>query len=130
MPRGWSTQPPIRLHGDWRLYQERAVRDALADDQITIWVADPGHVVGFVATRIADPRRQIGELYILAVDPDEQGRGVGTALSGQATNWMRQVGMRVAAISTGGDPGHAPARRVYEKAAYTLLPAAGYYKAL
>ena len=25
-------------------------------------------------------------------------------------------------IDTGGDPGHAPARRVYEKADYTLLP--------
>jgi hypothetical protein len=38
--------------------------------------------------------------------------------------------MRVAMIKTGGDPGHAPARRVYEKADYTQLPEAGYYKAL
>ena len=38
--------------------------------------------------------------------------------------------MRVAMIGTGGDPGHAPARRVYEKADYTLIPMARYFKAL
>jgi hypothetical protein len=38
--------------------------------------------------------------------------------------------MRVAMIETGGDPGHAPARRVYEKADYTLIPNARYFKAL
>jgi hypothetical protein len=38
--------------------------------------------------------------------------------------------MRVAMVSTGGDPGHAPARRVYEKAAFTLQPSAQYFKAL
>ena len=32
-----------------------------------------------------------------------------------ATEWMREEGMTHAVIST-GDPGHAPARRNYEKA--------------
>ncbi|MBO0728353.1 MAG: GNAT family N-acetyltransferase [Acidimicrobiaceae bacterium] len=119
-----------RLHGDWRDYQEQSVRQTLAEDEMTIWVADPGRVVGFAAARVAHAQRQLGELYMLAVDPDHQQQGVGTALTERATDWMRDAGMRVAMISTGGDPGHAPARRVYERAAYTLLPAAGYYKAL
>jgi hypothetical protein len=38
--------------------------------------------------------------------------------------------MRVAMVETGGDTGHAPARRVYEKADYTLSPVARYFKAL
>jgi len=38
--------------------------------------------------------------------------------------------MKVAMVETGGDPGHAPARHVYEKAGYTLLPIARYYKNL
>jgi hypothetical protein len=38
--------------------------------------------------------------------------------------------VRVAMIGTGGDPGHAPARRVYESADYTLMPMARYFKAL
>jgi hypothetical protein len=38
--------------------------------------------------------------------------------------------MQVAMVETGGDPGHAPARRACEKADYTLLPVARYFKAL
>ena len=125
-----GTEIFVRLHGDWRVYQERAVRDTLADSEMTIRVADVGRVAGFAAARIADRERQRGELYMIAVDPDEQGRGLGTALTEWATDWMRAAGMRVATIYTGGDPGHAPARHVYEKAAYTLLPSAGYYKAI
>ena len=43
---------------------------------------------------------------------------------------LRSAGRRVAMIGTGGDPGHAPARRVYEKADYALIPMARYFKAL
>jgi hypothetical protein len=43
---------------------------------------------------------------------------------------MRESGMRVAMIGTGGDPGHAPARRAYDKAGYTALPSVQYFKAL
>jgi len=33
-------------------------------------------------------------------------------------------------VKTGGDPGHAAARRTYEKAGCTLLPIARYFKPL
>jgi len=67
---------------------------------------------------------------MLAVDPDVQGRGIGSALTEVATGWLREAGMTVAMVETGGDPGHARARRVYEKANYTVLPVARYFKAL
>src|SRR5215212_6800892 len=93
------------------------------------WVAEAARgVVGFVAAKL-HPERQIGEIWMLAVDPDEQGRGIGTALTEVATGWLREAGMTVAMVETGGDSGHAPARRVYEKAGYTLLPVARYFKA-
>jgi hypothetical protein len=38
--------------------------------------------------------------------------------------------MKVASLSTGGDPGHAPARRAYEKAGYTAFPIVWYYQDL
>jgi hypothetical protein len=38
--------------------------------------------------------------------------------------------MRVAIVETGGDPGHALARRVYEKTGYTVLPVSRYFQAL
>ena len=59
---------------------------------------------------------------MLAVDPDAQGRGIGTALTEVATGWLREAGMTVAMVETGGDSGHAPARRVYEKAAIRCFP--------
>jgi GNAT superfamily N-acetyltransferase len=72
----------------------------------------------------------MGEIWMLAVDPDHQERGVGLALTEHATQWLRDAGMRVAMVETGGDAGHAPARQVYEKAAYTALPVVRYFKAL
>ena len=72
----------------------------------------------------------LGQIWMLAVDPDAQGRGLGTSLTNFATEWMREAGMRLAMIGTGGDPGHAPARRTYEKAGYTAMPTVQYLKAL
>ena len=40
------------------------------------------------------------------------------------------VGVRVAVVETGGDPGHAPARATYAKAGFTSLPIVRYFKDL
>jgi ribosomal protein S18 acetylase RimI-like enzyme len=120
----------VRLHGDWRRYQERAVRGTLADATMVVWVVETNRgVVGFVAAKLF-PERQLGEVAMLAVDPDAQSRGLGAALTEFATERLRDAGMTVAMIETGGDPAHAPARRVYEKAEYTPLPVVRYFKAL
>jgi GNAT superfamily N-acetyltransferase len=120
----------VRLHGEWRQYQEREVRAVLADPAMRTWVAEARRgVVAFVAATL-HAERLLGEISMLAVDPDEQDRGIGTALTEFATAWLRDAGMRVAMVGTGGDPGHAPARRVYEKAGYTPLPIAQYFRAL
>jgi GNAT superfamily N-acetyltransferase len=123
-----------RLHPDWRVDQDKAVRAVLVDPAMQIWVAEAhGQLhdgpTGFVAAKL-NADSLIGEVYMLAVDPETQDQGVGTALTETATAWLRTSGMRVAMIDTGGDPGHAPARRVYEKVNYTLLPIARYFKAL
>ena len=120
----------VRLHGDWRRHQERAVLGVLADPAMRVWVAEAGRgVVAFVAATL-HAERLLGEISMLAVDPAEQDQGIGTALTGLATDWLRASGMRVAMVETGGDPGHAPARRVYAKADYAPLPVARYFKAL
>ncbi|HJE58634.1 MAG TPA: hypothetical protein K8V84_09005 [Nocardiopsis listeri] len=41
-----------------------------------------------------------------------------------------EVGVRVAVVETGGDPGHAPARATYAKAGFTSLPIVRYFKDL
>ncbi|MDA8331733.1 MAG: GNAT family N-acetyltransferase [Candidatus Dormibacteraeota bacterium] len=119
-------------HGEdgWRGHQQAAIRRTLADASMVSWVAERGPaVVGFVSSRLTDDP-EVGEIYMLAVDPDHQAHGVGTRLTETATNWLRRSGARVAMVETGGDPGHSAARRTYEKAAYRLLPVARYFKAL
>jgi len=73
---------------------------------------------------------QTGEVELLAVHPDYQNHGIGTELNNFVLEKMRGSGARLAVVGTGGDPGHAPARRSYEKAGYTALPLVRYYKAL
>lgn len=119
-----------RLHGDWERYQENAVRGVLGDAAVHAWVTDAGQrVTGFVAATL-HRERLLGEITMVAVDPAHQHRGVGTALTTFATEWLSQRGMRVAMVETGGDAGHAPARRVYEKAGYTPLPVIRYFRNL
>jgi ribosomal protein S18 acetylase RimI-like enzyme len=75
-------------------------------------------------------KQPIGELYMLAVDPASQRNGVGTLLTNFALERIKGSGMTVAMVESGGDPGHAPARSTYEKAGFSLLPVARYFKAL
>ena len=115
---------------DWRASQQQAVEDVCASQQTRVWVAevDAGSV-GFVAVEL-HPEDNFGEIYMLAVDPDYQGCGIGTALTEFALAWIKDAGMPVAMVETGFDPGHAAARRTYEKAGYVQLPIARYFKEL
>jgi ribosomal protein S18 acetylase RimI-like enzyme len=84
----------------------------------TLYVARSGDfVVGFVAIRL-DPETQVGEIGLNAVDPAHAGQGVGTAMYARAMALMKEAGMKVATVATGGDPSHAPARRAYRKAGF------------
>lgn len=94
-----------------------------------MWVAVTGRVAGFASVKL-NREEHIGEVHMLAVDPDQQNRGVGSRLTEFAEEYMRAEGMTVAMIETGGDPGHAPARSTYERAGFTQLPVARYFKAL
>ena len=120
-----------RLHPDWREDQRRAVEEVCASQETRVWVAGvEGAVVGFVAVEVYDAERSMGEISMLAVDPDYQGGGIGTTLTEFALDRLKDAGMKVAMVETGGDPGHAAARRTYEKAGYVLSPVARYFKNL
>jgi GNAT superfamily N-acetyltransferase len=114
----------------WRASQQQAVEAVCAAQKTRVWVAEVGaSTVGFVAVE-PHYERSIGEIYMLAVDPDYQGGGIGTALTEFALDWIKDAGMAVAMVETGGDPGHAAARRTYEKVGYTHVPIARYFKKL
>ncbi len=116
---------------NWRLCSKRhAVEDVCAAEDTNVWVAiDAGSTVGFVAVKLHS-EDSMGEIYMVAVEPDFQGHGIGSALIEFALDWMKDAGMSVAMVETGGDPGHAPARHTYEKVGFELLPVARYFKKL
>jgi ribosomal protein S18 acetylase RimI-like enzyme len=118
------------IYPDWSTTQARAVEAVCQDDTAKVWVAEQlGRPVGYVAVRIhADDRT--GEIEMLAVDPLVQRQGIGTALTSFAVQRLRDAGVGLAVVGTGGDPGHAPLRRVYEKAGFVGLPLVRYYASL
>jgi len=120
-----------RIYPDWRTSQREGVEKVCRDGEKTIvWVAEvDGRVVGFVAYEIY-AKDKTGEVMLLAVHPEYQNRGIGTELNNWALEKMKESGMKMAVVGTGGDPAHAPARRSYEKAGYTPLPLVRYYKDL
>ena len=115
---------------DWRVSQQKVVNYTCIAEDINVWVArDADATVGFVAAKLHS-ENSMGEIYMVAVDPDFQGHGIGSALTEFALTWMKDAGMSVAMVETGGDPGNAPARHTYEKVGFELFPIARYFKKL
>jgi ribosomal protein S18 acetylase RimI-like enzyme len=114
----------------WKISQQKAVEETCGSGDTHVWVAtEADTIVGFIAVKL-HPEDTMGEIYMVAVDPNYQGRGIGSRLIDFALGWMKDAGMSVTMVETGGDPGHAPARHTYEKAGFELLSIARYFKKL
>ena len=119
------------VYPDWRKSQREGVETTCKNkEKVDVLVAESdGRVVGFVAYEF-HKEDETGEVLLLAVHPEYQNLGIGTELNIVALGKMKAAGMKMAVVGTGGDEGHAPARRSYEKAGYTALPLVRYYKDL
>lgn len=122
--------PPV--YPDWRSAQARGVEGVCRDPDNEVWVAvRDGRPVGFVAVHGGEEgAATAGEIYMIAVAPGHQRSGVGTALLRHAVAELRSAHVELAVIATGGDPGHAPARRLYEKAGFRGVLQVQYYAEL
>jgi len=78
-----------------------------------------GNIAGFVSIRLDVPTR-VGEIGLNAVDPAYAKRGLGTHMYQFAVRRMKEAGMKVATVATGGDPSHLPARKAYRNAGFTV----------
>jgi GNAT superfamily N-acetyltransferase len=121
----------LRLKPDWKAAQaEEATASCMSDERDGFVAIVDGRPVGFVTVALNAFNERMGAIDIIGVDPDFQRRGIASQLTRHALDHMRRCGMDIAAVETGGDPGHAPARATYEALGFTLLPVARYLKPL
>ena len=114
----------------WNKRQLADVKTMCSDGVTEIWIAESeGVLSGYLGLRV-HPEDSMGEIYIIAVDPAFQRKGVGQALMTFAFDWMRERKLKMAFVETGGDRGHAPARASYESVGFEPYPVARYFKKL
>jgi GNAT superfamily N-acetyltransferase len=120
------------VYPDWQAAQAAAVEAVCRTPENDVWVAvADDRPVGFVAVHFVDEgATPAGEIAMLAVDPGHQSAGLGGALVGRAVAEIKARGVELAVIATGGDPGHAPARALYEKLQFKALHQVRYYRRL
>jgi len=118
-------------HGDWRedyRKQVPALHDPAAHKYLAV-AEDGNELSGYVGWDF-DVERRHGNVEMLAVASTHRRSGAGRALCEYAFADMRRRGIHVAAIGTGGDPFHAPARAFYSSLGCTELPISVFYKQL
>ncbi len=112
----------------WRARQSKEIETILENESQNVWVAgDNDDILGWIGIRF-HPEDSMGEIYILAVDPDAQRRGIAQMLMDVAFKQLKQAGMKIVMVETGDDPGHAPSRAVYENAGFERWPVARYFR--
>lgn len=110
-----------RLEPDWEQAQSAYMRSAITRVGAETWVFETaGRAAGFLVLTMDD--QKLGQIELLAVDPEVQGHGVATALNQHALERCREAGMAYVIVATASDPGHAPARRSYEKVGFRPMP--------
>lgn len=114
----------------WEARQRADIAAVLEDGEAETFVAEEAeHMVGFVTLR-RHPEDRMGEINVIAVDPEAQGRGIAARLIAYAEDRLRAEGFEIIMVETGGDSGHAPARRAYEASGFEQWPVARYFKKL
>lgn len=114
----------------WQARQRADLAEILDGQPDSVFVATLDEApVGWVCVRL-HPSDSMGEIYVLAVDPEHQRRGIGASLMAYACDEIRAAGMTMVMAETGDDPGHAAARASYLSAGFERWPVARYFKDL
>jgi mycothiol synthase len=83
-----------------------------------------GRMTGFHWTKMHDPT--LGEVYVVGVDPDEQGSGLGRALTLAGLRYLRGRGAAQAMLYV--DEDNVPAIRMYEGLGFTRTTVDAMYR--
>lgn len=75
-------------------------------------------LMGFCWTKIHhDQEPEVGEIYVIAVDPSFQGRGLGKPLTFAGLEWLSEAGLGVAMLYVESD--NDPANAIYQAIGFT-----------
>ena len=94
-------------------FERRAGSDWFDPAGLFVAVRD-GDIVGFHWTKVED---DVGEVYVVGVDPSEQGSGLGTALTARGLRHLHESGLRTVDLYVEGD--NDPALAVYRRLGFT-----------
>ena len=114
---------------DWQAEKRRAVTQELTGGHGYVVLLE-GRVAGFISFRV-DGGGRTATIGTNAVAADCRGLGLGPYMYKFVQEELRRMGVEFVKVTTGGDEGHAPARRAYQKTGFeNFLPSVCYYKKL
>lgn len=117
-------------HGAWQNDYRLEVPSLLApeEDRFITLAEEHDRVLGYVGWNISGSTN--GRLEMVAVQPDSRQRGVARELCEVVLARLKQRGVAVVHVGTGGDAFHAPARALYESLGFDPYPGVDYARAI
>jgi mycothiol synthase len=111
--------------GDWTRHDlELREREPWFDPAGFFIAERDGHMTGFHWTKVHNP--DLGEVYVVGVDPDEQGSGLGRALTVAGLRHLRDLGVTQAMLYV--DEDNVAAIRMYEGLGFTRATVDAMYR--
>ena len=77
-----------------------------------------GRIAGFCWTKIHREPEMVGEIFVIGLDPDFAGQGLGGPLTSAGLDWLAGAGCPVAMLYVESD--NTPARIVYERLGFVI----------
>ncbi len=96
---------------------KRRMSESWFDPRGFLLAFQSGKLAGFCWTKVhAD--EHMGEIYVIGVDPEWEGRGLGRALVLAGMDWLAEAGLPTVMLYV--DAANEPAVKLYEKLGYTV----------